>query len=94
MSFSHKVNSDYHACIFVCIDSNIHICISQQAKHSMCDYENFQFFCGHASSRLLSYCHFARTDPYHQCFGVKVVRHTWVQNVACQGCLEAIRKRR
>jgi hypothetical protein len=57
----------------------------------MCDWEEFQFVCGHNSSRLLSYCHFARTDPYHQCFGVKVIKHTWVQNVACQPCLDAMR---
>ncbi|KAH8773228.1 hypothetical protein BGZ57DRAFT_983694 [Hyaloscypha finlandica] len=62
-------------------------------KHAsaMCDWEEFQFVCGHNSSRLLSYCHFARTDPYHQCFGVKVFKHTWVQNVACQPCLDAMR---
>ncbi len=57
----------------------------------MCDWEEFQFVCGHNSSRLLSHCHFARTDPYHQCFGVKVIRHVWVQGVACQPCLDAMR---
>ncbi|KAE9378340.1 hypothetical protein N431DRAFT_176274 [Stipitochalara longipes BDJ] len=62
-----------------------------QSTSTMCDWEEFQFVCGHNSSRLLSYCHFARTDPYHQCFGVKVIKHTWVQNVACQPCLDAMR---
>lgn len=57
----------------------------------MCDYEDFQFICGHSTARLLSYCHFARTDPYHQCFSVKVIRNTWVQSVACQACVEAMR---
>lgn len=56
----------------------------------MCDWEEFQFLCGHHSSRLLSHCHFARTDPYHQCFGVKVIRHVWQQDMACQPCLDAI----
>jgi hypothetical protein len=58
----------------------------------MCDWEDFHFSCGHHSSRLLSYCHFARTDPYHQCFGVKVLKHTWVQNVVCQSCADARRE--
>jgi hypothetical protein len=57
----------------------------------MCDWEEFQFICGHNSSRLLSYCHFARTDPSHQRFGVKAIKHTRMQMIACQPCLDAMR---
>ncbi|PMD37992.1 hypothetical protein L207DRAFT_584913 [Hyaloscypha variabilis F] len=28
---------------------------------------------------LLNYCHFARNDPFHQCFGVKVIKNTWMK---------------
>ncbi|CZT06492.1 uncharacterized protein RAG0_12206 [Rhynchosporium agropyri] len=52
----------------------------------MCDYEDFKFTCNHTSTKLLSYCHFARTDPYHQCFGVKVTKHTWFQSMLCPPC--------
>jgi hypothetical protein len=57
----------------------------------MCDWDEFQFVCSHKAYKLLSYCHFSRTDPYHQCFGVKVIQNTWMQNVACDPCLEAMR---
>lgn len=59
----------------------------------MCDWEEFQFVCGHTAERLLSHCHFARTDPYHQCYGVKVIKNAWVQRVACQSCIDAIATR-
>ena len=53
----------------------------------MSDWEQFQFTeCSHESSKLLSYCHFVRTDPYHQYFGVKVTKHTWVQHRICPKC--------
>ncbi|RTE72530.1 hypothetical protein BHE90_013050 [Fusarium euwallaceae] len=45
----------------------------------MCDWEEFLFLCNHSTLRLKSYCHFARNDPNHQCFGVKVLRNSWRQ---------------
>lgn len=56
----------------------------------MCDYEEIVFLCGHRTKKLLSYCHFARTDPLHQCFGVKVIKATWTQNISCQTCIDAV----
>ncbi|KAK2038100.1 hypothetical protein LZ31DRAFT_139336 [Colletotrichum somersetense] len=55
----------------------------------MCDWEEFLFTCNHSIVRLKSYCHFARNDPNHQCFGVKVLRNSWRQNVPCDNCISA-----
>ncbi|OLN85867.1 hypothetical protein CCHL11_05398 [Colletotrichum chlorophyti] len=55
----------------------------------MCDWEEFLFTCNHSILRLKSYCHFARNDPNHQCFGVKVLRNSWRQNVPCDDCISA-----
>lgn len=53
----------------------------------MCDYEEFRFECGDSDVRLKSHCHFARNDPNHQCFSVKVLRKTWLQeNQICDKC--------
>jgi hypothetical protein len=52
----------------------------------MCDYEEFLFDCGHSQQRLKSYCHFARNDPNHQCFGVKKLRDVWEQQTVCDAC--------
>jgi hypothetical protein len=57
----------------------------------MCDFEEFEFLCGHKAKKLLSYCHSARVDPSHQCFSVKVVKHSWAQNLSCDPCVEAMR---
>ena len=57
----------------------------------MCDWEEFLFTCNHSALRIKSYCHFARNDPFHQCFGVKVLRHSWQQSGACDECLAAWR---
>ncbi|KAM7209198.1 hypothetical protein V8F20_000536 [Naviculisporaceae sp. PSN 640] len=54
----------------------------------MCDYEEFVFTCTHSTIRLKSYCHFARNDPNHQCFGVKKLRNVWDQNYECENCRE------
>ena len=57
---------------------------------NMCDYEDFQYTkCCHIITKRLSYCHFARNDPWHQCFGVKVTKHTWTQDMYCPGCTAA-----
>ncbi|KAK6337424.1 hypothetical protein TWF730_002824 [Orbilia blumenaviensis] len=38
----------------------------------MCRYEKLHFpTCGHFYNRIVKYCHFARNDPFHQCFGVQ-----------------------
>ncbi|KAK8113631.1 uncharacterized protein PG998_001877 [Apiospora kogelbergensis] len=53
----------------------------------MCDYEEFIFDCEHSVVRLKSHCHFARNDPNHECFGVKVLRHSWPQHgKLCDDC--------
>ncbi len=54
----------------------------------MCDYEEFHFNCGHDIIRLQSYCHFARNDPNHQCFGVKRLRNIWEQGRDCDNCAQ------
>ncbi|RDA83558.1 hypothetical protein CP532_5354 [Ophiocordyceps camponoti-leonardi (nom. inval.)] len=53
----------------------------------MCDFEEFLFTCNHSAFRLKSFCHFARNDPYHQCYGVKVLRNSWQQGKLCDDCL-------
>ncbi|KAL0942506.1 uncharacterized protein CTRU02_200392 [Colletotrichum truncatum] len=53
----------------------------------MCDFEEFLFTCEHSTVRLKSYCHFARNDPNHQCFGVKVLRNSWQQSTPCDNCV-------
>jgi hypothetical protein len=52
----------------------------------MCDLEEFLFSCGHNTFRLKAYCHFARNDPNHQCFGVKQLRDSWAQVYECETC--------
>ncbi|KAG9241827.1 hypothetical protein BJ878DRAFT_427273 [Calycina marina] len=52
----------------------------------MCDYELFHYTCGHVVDQLLSYCHFARSDPFHQCYGVKAIKQRWSQQFDCQDC--------
>lgn len=56
----------------------------------MCDFEEFLFTCGHSEVRLKSHCHFARNDPYHDCFGVKVLRKSWRQDGPCEDCVAMI----
>ncbi|KAK3945927.1 hypothetical protein QBC46DRAFT_336095 [Diplogelasinospora grovesii] len=58
----------------------------------MCDYEEFIFTCTHSTVRLKSYCHFARNDPNHQCFGVKKLRNVWDQDFECERCMEKKRR--
>ncbi|KAI5926990.1 hypothetical protein F4810DRAFT_706948 [Camillea tinctor] len=45
----------------------------------MCDWEEFRFVCNHSTLRLKSYCHYARNDPNHNCYGVKMLRDSWLQ---------------
>ncbi|KAH6680153.1 hypothetical protein B0J14DRAFT_577966 [Halenospora varia] len=59
----------------------------------MCDYESFYYFCPHVLEKLLSYCHFARTDPYHQCYGIKVIKNEWYMQILCPECDEAEKER-
>jgi hypothetical protein len=61
---------------------------ASQYKFKMCDYNRFSYTCSphHDRLELLSYCHFARNDPYHQCFGVKVVKNHYMKTMPCEDC--------
>ncbi|KAL1912017.1 hypothetical protein Sste5344_002212 [Sporothrix stenoceras] len=50
----------------------------------MCEYEEYLFNCGCSQKRLKSYCHLARNDLNHQCFGVPKLRNVWDQQVDCK----------
>ncbi|GJC99509.1 hypothetical protein ColKHC_08335 [Colletotrichum higginsianum] len=56
----------------------------------MCEFEEFLFSCRHSVVKKKSYCHFARNDPNHQCFSVKVLKNTWFQGVPCDNCITAM----
>ncbi|KAK3063496.1 hypothetical protein LTS18_015064 [Coniosporium uncinatum] len=45
----------------------------------MCSYEKVTYRCGHEKRRLIKYCHFARNDPGHQCFGAWSDKRAWKQ---------------
>ncbi|KAJ6257257.1 hypothetical protein Dda_8146 [Drechslerella dactyloides] len=51
----------------------------------MCFYElRYHPACGHTAERLVRYCHGARTDPYHKCYGPKQRdREVTIENVKC-----------
>ncbi|KAL8712226.1 MAG: hypothetical protein Q9220_003377 [cf. Caloplaca sp. 1 TL-2023] len=54
----------------------------------MCYFERITFRCRHQVYRRFSYCHFARNDPVHACFGVKVVKREWTQGQEdCDECI-------
>ena len=54
---------------------------------NMCFYEKITFPCNHTEYRLASYCHFARNDPGHQCFGAWNIRREWKQSQTnCADC--------
>lgn len=54
----------------------------------MCGYEKITYIlCAHTRNRLVSYCHFARNDPFHQCWGVQTVkREKTVTSQRCPDC--------
>jgi len=54
----------------------------------MCFYEEIHFVsCGHKEKRLWKYCHFARNDPGHQCFGAWNIKSAWKQHeTVCEHC--------
>lgn len=53
----------------------------------MCYYEKIDFRCGHSQYRKIEYCHFARNDPNHQCFGPWNVKRSWKQDKDdCDAC--------
>lgn len=55
----------------------------------MCNYERVCYGCGHEGYRLIAHCHFARNDPFHQCFGVKSIKRTWNNPIEnCPGCVQ------
>ena len=57
----------------------------------MCNFEQITYQCRHQIFRRFSYCHFARNDPVHACFGVKVLKREWYQNQ--EDCDDCIRQR-
>ncbi|KAA8893549.1 hypothetical protein FN846DRAFT_787803 [Sphaerosporella brunnea] len=55
----------------------------------MCGFEKTTYtLCGHSFRRLVTYCHFARNDPFHQCFGVQTTKRVVV--VTDQKCPECL----
>lgn len=52
----------------------------------MCDWEEFIFGCQCTYTKRKNYCHFARNDPNHQCFGVQVLKKVWDVPEACDKC--------
>lgn len=60
--------------------------IAQQAWPNMCDWEEFIFGCQCTYTKRKNYCHFARNDPNHQCFGVQVLKKVWDVPEACDKC--------
>jgi len=52
----------------------------------MCDWEEFIFGCSCTYTKRKNYCHFARNDPSHQCFGVQVLKKVWDVPEACDKC--------
>lgn len=53
---------------------------------NMCDWEEFIFGCSCSYTKRKNYCHFARNDPNHQCFGVQVLKKVWDVPEACDKC--------
>lgn len=56
--------------------------------------KTIEYFCGHTEDKLMDPCHFARNDPFPQCFGVKVIRETWCPGVVCKPCITAMQAAR
>ncbi|EUC50564.1 hypothetical protein COCMIDRAFT_81685 [Bipolaris oryzae ATCC 44560] len=53
----------------------------------MCSYNKINFRCGHFEYRIAVYCHFARNDPNHQCFGAWTVKRAWDEpREVCRKC--------
>lgn len=57
-----------------------------EKKPIMCDWEEFIFGCACSYTKRKSYCHFARNDPNHQCFGVQVLKKVWDVPEPCDRC--------
>lgn len=60
----------------------------------MCDWEEFIFGCSCSYTKRKNYCHFARNDPNHQCFGVQVLKKVWDVPEACDKCSSSARAAR
>ena len=55
----------------------------------MCYFQEITLNCGHVQTTRYAYCHFARNDPVHACFGVKTLGRVWTQDdYACDACGE------
>jgi hypothetical protein len=63
----------------------------QSIAADMCYYEKITFVtCGHQEKRLTQYCHFARNDPGHQCFGAWRWSREWEQfDTKCGRCTQS-----
>lgn len=59
---------------------------TQRHQPNMCDWEEFIFGCSCSYTKRKNYCHFARNDPNHQCFGVQVLKKVWDVPEACDKC--------
>ncbi|KAJ9626543.1 hypothetical protein H2203_004176 [Taxawa tesnikishii (nom. ined.)] len=56
-------------------------------KTTMCKYEIVYFACGCGMKRLVEYCHFARNDINHQCFGAWGIKREWRNEYEyCEPC--------
>jgi hypothetical protein len=56
----------------------------------MCNYENVTYACGHTKRSLIKYCHFARVDPDHNCFGPwSIKRERTLPFDNCEDCIAA-----
>ncbi|KAL8724224.1 MAG: hypothetical protein Q9166_008069 [cf. Caloplaca sp. 2 TL-2023] len=60
-------------------------------RNIMCNFERITYHCRHQIFRRYAYCHFARNDPVHACFGVKVLKREWDQ--VEEDCDDCIRQR-
>ena len=57
----------------------------------MCYFELITYRCQHQIHRRCSYCHFARNDPAHACFGVRMLKRAWREEQ--EDCEECVRRR-
>lgn len=57
----------------------------------MCQFERISYRCTHIVMRRYKYCHFSRNDPFHACFGVKVLDREW--RIDWEDCEECVGRR-
>lgn len=61
---------------------------SSLINYTMCNHERIIYEdCQHRFLRLISHCHFARNDPFHQCWGVRAIKRLRrIIGEKCPGC--------